>query len=88
MRETTTIDKATCRGCGLELIGKPFHLSDGTAYTPRTMKRCPVNHYGGFVCSEQCDREVSAGMLRSMPGCGDATGLDCYARKSLADNWR
>lgn len=77
---------AKCRGCGIELIGKPYHLG-GDAYIPKTMERCRVNHYGGYVCSEQCDRSVCMSVLRSMPQCGDAERPDCFAAQSLRDNW-
>ncbi len=79
-------DVAVCRGCGRELQGKPYHLG-GDAYNPDTGKRCPKNHYGGFVCSEECDRRASVQQHESMPGCSGARTPDCYAAQRIADNW-
>jgi hypothetical protein len=78
---------AVCRGCGMALKGKPYHLG-GNAYHPETNEQCPVNHYGGFVCSYDCDWKVSVDMLNSMPGCSGAAAPDCYAAKKIRDNWR
>jgi hypothetical protein len=78
---------AICRGCRKKLIGKPYHLGGG-AYDPVTLKSCKVNHYGGYVCSPECDYRVSLDMLSSMPGAGTATSLDCYARESYNRNWK
>lgn len=58
---------ATCRGCGKELKGKPYYMG-GTAYHPRTNERCKVNFYGGFVCSDKCDKRASYELEASMPG--------------------
>jgi ribosomal protein L34E len=77
---------AVCRNCGMILKGKPYHMG-GTAYHPHTNEQCPVNHYGGFVCSRVCDYHASLKQLRSMPQCGTATRLDCYADASLKRNW-
>lgn len=60
---------AVCRGCGLILRGKPYFMG-GFAYHPRTGERCPANFFGGFVCSEQCDRAASLEQEQSMPGHG------------------
>lgn len=60
-------EKAECRGCKRELIGKPFYMG-GCAYLPGTMRRCPANHFGGYVCSPDCDRRVSLSVEGSMPG--------------------
>ena len=80
------MNKSVCRGCGKVLIGKPYHLG-GLAYIPETMERCKINHYGGYVCSEQCDRNVCISVLRSMPGCNNANSPDCFAAQRLRDNW-
>ena len=77
---------AECRGCWRELDGEPYYKG-GQAYHPITKKRCPVNHYGGFVCSENCDFRASLRLEESMPGCTGQTRLSPYAQQSLKDNW-
>lgn len=77
---------AECRGCGLRLRGNAY-MYGGFAYHPDTGKRCPSNHFGGFVCSPSCDRLVSLHMLSSMPGAGPAKTLDIYTSRSHKDNW-
>jgi hypothetical protein len=80
-------EHAVCRGCGLVLRGKPYYMG-GRAYHPRTDKQCPVNHYGGFVCSEECDRRASLEQERSMPGHGNSQmSIGSFARESLNRNW-
>ncbi len=83
----TSDANAVCRWCGLVLQGKPYHMG-GSAYHPRTGERCPSNHYGGFVCSEQCDRNASLELEQSMPGHGyGQTTLGSSAQRSLINNW-
>jgi hypothetical protein len=60
-------EKATCRGCNKELNGKPYYMG-GQAYHPRTNERCKVNFYGGFVCSDECDKRANYDHEASMPG--------------------
>lgn len=81
-------DKAKCRGCGKELIGDDYCYG-GSAYEPGTLKSCKVNHYGGFVCSCQCDRSSSYKLENSMPGAcpGGNRSLSPYASRSLSNNW-
>jgi hypothetical protein len=62
-------EHAVCRNCGLILIGKPS-WQGGSAFHPVTQKRCPTNHYGGFVCSERCDYNAALTLEQSMPGHG------------------
>lgn len=77
---------AVCRGCGQVLNGKPYHMG-GHAYHPETGKRCPSNHYGGFVCSRQCDWKASVEQLDSMPGCMGARRPSCCAMATINRNW-
>jgi ribosomal protein L34E len=78
---------AVCRGCGLVLKGKPYQFG-GQAYHPTTGDRCPPNHYGGYACSETCDRRASLELERSMPGHGSGQQtLDCYSAAALRRNW-
>ena len=66
--------------------GKPYYLG-GSAYDPETGEECRINHYGGYVCSENCDATVCLKVLRSMPGCDDAAIPDPDAAKTLKQNW-
>lgn len=80
-------EHAVCRGCGMVLKGKPY-WAGGSAYHPRTNERCPVNHFGGFVCSEDCDRKASLEQERSMPGHGyKQQTLGQAEAASLKRNW-
>ncbi len=79
-------EKAKCRGCSMELIGKPYETGD-CAYRPDTMDRCPSNHFGGFVCSRDCDVKVCMKMLGDMPGGRGARSLDSYCEASVRSNW-
>ena len=75
-------ETAVCRGCGKQLRGKPYYLG-GNAYDPRTGEQAKVCHYGGYVCSEQCDRRACLELESSMPGCNGQKTLSCYARESM-----
>jgi len=80
-------ETAVCRGCRKVLRGKSYHMG-WPAYDPRTGERCKVNFYGGFVCSEACDRRVSLELEQTMPGHGyTQTRLSPYAAESLKQNW-
>jgi hypothetical protein len=80
------IETAVCRGCGAKLTGRPYRFG-GKAYDPITKKECPVNHYGGFVCSRECDVRASVRLLDSMPGCAGAKNPDCFAQETINRNW-
>ncbi len=58
-------ETAECRGCGMKLKGKPYHLG-GPAYHPKTNEMCNVSFWGGFVCSDACDRESDQRQERSI----------------------
>jgi hypothetical protein len=78
---------AICRGCGRQLDGSPYHTGK-PAYVPETGERAKANHYGGWVCSRQCDFNSSLRLEQSMPGHGDGQrSLGCYAQQSLNNNW-
>ncbi len=79
-------EQATCRGCGMVLRGKAYYLG-GPAFHPRSGEECPVNHYGGFVCSEQCDYRASVRQLASMPGCAGATQPGPDVAESIRRKW-
>ena len=80
--------KAVCRGCGRELIGKPYSQG-GSAYIPRSMKSAKVCHYGGYVCSRECDYRACLEQERSMPGHDHTQStVGVYARLAIENNWR
>ena len=81
-----TKETARCRGCHMKLAGTPYHKG-GDAYIPHTMERAPINHFGGYVCSYQCDVKVCLEMLSSMPGAGKARSLDSACREKVERNW-
>jgi len=81
-----TAEQAVCRGCGRVLRGRPYH-EGGRAFHPDTGKECPINHYGGFVCSQACDYRASVNQHASMPGCMGARKPDCYAAERIRRNW-
>lgn len=82
-----TEETAKCRGCGRELRGKPYYMG-GSAYHPDTGKRCPVNHYGGFVCSQGCDERAALELEQSMPGHSVRdTRLGQYSAARVRSNW-
>ncbi len=85
MEETT--EHAVCRGCGKQLRGTPY-FRGGDAFDPVTGERCKTNHYGGYVCSKDCDFASSLELERSMPGHdGSQSRLGCYSERSYQDNW-
>lgn len=77
---------ATCRHCRRELKGKPYYMG-GPAYDPRTNERVPVNYYGGFVCSPECDYRASLALESDMPGAGRATRISQQAQACFNRNW-
>ena len=82
-----TDETAMCRNCRRKLLGRPYYCG-GRAYHPETGYKCPSNYYGGFVCSENCDRAVLFEMESSFPGSsGRAYSLSSGAAKRLKDNW-
>jgi ribosomal protein L34E len=60
------IETAECRACGLKLVGDPYHKSRTLARHPVTGDVCSVNFYGGYVCSDECDRAATARQRRSI----------------------
>jgi hypothetical protein len=79
---------ATCRNCGKVLIGKPYYMG-GDAYIPGPKReRAPVNFYGGYVCSYECDRRASLALERTMPGHDHRQqSIGCFALERLKRNW-
>lgn len=84
---TGTRDPAVCRGCGQVLKGDAY-MYGGHAFHPSTGEQCKTNFYGGFVCSEGCDRRASLEQESSMPGArGPARHLSGQAAAHLRRNW-
>ena len=50
--------QAVCRGCGKVLRGKPYQYG-GQAYIIETGEAAKRNHYGGWVCSRDCDYKAA-----------------------------
>jgi hypothetical protein len=61
-------EQARCRGCNIELRGKPYHLGYSYVSHPVTKKQVKVSFYGDYVCSFDCDYRVLLDMQNSMPG--------------------
>lgn len=81
-----TDDEPVCRGCGLVLIGSPY-WKGGSAYHPRTRERAQACHYGGWVCSEQCDRRATIEQEASMPGSGGCASLAPHMSRKIEAKW-
>lgn len=81
-------DKAVCRGCGRELIGKPYYMG-GSAYLPGPkIARAPACHYGGYVCSRDCDVRACLELEQDMPGHGwQQARPGQAAMESINRNW-
>ncbi len=58
---------AVCRNCGMVLRGDAF-MYGGLAFHPTTGEQCKQNKYGGFICSEICDKRASYDLEKSQPG--------------------
>lgn len=84
-------EKAYCRGCNRTLDGDDYRYG-GRAFfgDPRTGKRREARacHYGGFVCSERCDRRACLELERTMPGHSfDQTRLDGDLDARITEKW-
>lgn len=78
---------AVCRGCGLVLEGKPYG-EGGSARIPGTRELAKRNYYGGYVCSEGCDRRACLELEQSMPGHGcKQTRVSDAAMRRIRENW-
>jgi hypothetical protein len=83
-------EHAKCRGCGKKLGGTPYHLG-GHAYDPDTGEAVKACHYGGWVCSRECDVRACVELEGTMPGCRTVNQFDrlsCFAKDRIRDNWR
>ena len=87
MNTAPTTSTAVCRGCGKHLIGKPAYVGERARH-PETREWCHRNLFGGFVCSERCDREVLFQMHSSFPGAGPCRVLPPESEQSLIDHWQ
>lgn len=78
----------TCRGCGKPLNGSGRQMDAVT--DPDTKKDAKWNHYGGWVCSRQCDYNSSLELERSMPGHMGQNSLSTgsAAYNSVERNWK
>lgn len=78
--------KAVCRGCGTELRGKPYYMG-GDAYHPTTGARAKKSCFGGYLCSEVCDRRSYLEQEQSMPGHRGQRDLDPNISRKIAEKW-
>lgn len=81
-----TDTQAVCRGCGMHLDGSPY-FRGGHAYHPRTGKHALANHFGGWVCSEACDRLAHLRQEQDMPGHGGQRDLDPHTSREISRKW-
>ncbi len=85
-----TNEKATCRGCGRVMIGEPYYtgkpawIMDHKRYG---LIRAPSCHYGGHVCSEDCDRRACGELEGTMPGCRPKARLMGNLSSDIAKKW-
>lgn len=89
----TTSESAVCRGCNRTLEGEPYHRG-GRAFVPiETERRGPrreakVCHYGGFVCSRECDVRACLRLEQTMPGHDyRQTRVGTFAMECIERNW-
>lgn len=67
-------EQAECRGCKRKLIGKPYYRG-GIARHPETRGQCAINFYGGYVCSDRCDKLATKEMECSIDNHNDPLGV-------------
>lgn len=79
---------ATCRGCGMVLDGKPYYTGR-PAFHPHTKEQVLSCAYGGWVCSEWCDRRAALDLEGTMPGCGGIKSPMIYQdREAFERKWK
>lgn len=87
IRSERSTEPAKCRSCGKVFLGKPWHLG-GFAFEPVTKEPAKANHYGGWVCSAECDYRASLELEQTMPGHGlSQKTIGCSAMDSYRRNW-
>ncbi|MDA8251095.1 MAG: hypothetical protein M0Z28_18255 [Rhodospirillales bacterium] len=91
---TAARERAICRGCGKPLDGDAY-MYGGRAYVPhgpqddhrRPRREAKACHYGGFVCSEACDRRAHLDLEQTMPGHGGQTRLSAHHSEMISRKW-
>lgn len=86
-----TDTQAVCRGCGQHLGGSPY-WKGGTAFVKRAdggyKHAAKANHFGGWVCSESCDRRAYLQQEQSMPGHGfGQRSIDPNTSREISRKW-
>lgn len=72
-----------CRNCKREInVSSTNH-----AVVVGTGKKAKWNHYGEWVCSEQCDKQACLDLESSMPGAGHARTVSTFAAEQIRKNW-
>lgn len=83
------LERAVCRGCGAVLDGKPYYMGGPPPAIPGTSRYAKACHYGGWICSEYCDRNTCLKLERTMPGHGERqTHLDGNLDQEITKKWR
>jgi hypothetical protein len=55
----------------------------------RNLGEAKANHYGGFVCSRECDFKAALELERSMPGHKySQRSPNCYSSEFLDRKWK
>ena len=70
----------------MELRGKPYYMG-GNAYHPVTGRRCLPSHFGGYLCSEKCDRRSYLEQEASMPGHQGQCRIDPNTSRQIEAKW-
>lgn len=81
----TKEQNAKCRGCRRPL--QTYSYAPGRAYIPETGEQAKRNHYGGFVCSYDCDYRACVEQESSFPGAGPAKFPGGGAMATIRSNW-
>lgn len=78
----------TCRNCRRKLDVRDTCKGE-VVFIPGTGIKAPENHYGGYVCSYNCDYNATLSHEGSMPGHGASQREpSCYALERIEYNWR
>lgn len=82
---------ADCRHCGRTIPGKPYYMGGHAPYEEvgrGKYRQWRSNHYGGWVCSRECDFRAALSLEQSMPGHGaEQRSPGCYDHGKLDQKW-
>jgi hypothetical protein len=80
-------EETNCRYCGRSIIEKT-NGAHRYAYIGNSKELAKWNYYGGWVCTQYCDRNACLEMESSFPGAGRATTLSSGAASQVKINWQ